>query len=94
MTLEQFRAERTTALRSLDRSVILAFARRWGARLPAEDGDVFWGSVHKARLVAPEMTEAEKAVSVAWLAGHGFSAAAPRAAVREMLLQAMEEAEP
>jgi hypothetical protein len=71
--LAPFVADRTAALRSLDAAHIRAYARKWGARLPAEDGPVFWASVHKARLSLSEFTPAEKDVSRAWLVEHGFA---------------------
>lgn len=47
--LAPFLADRAAALRSLDAAHIRAYARKWGARLPAEDGPVFWARVELRR---------------------------------------------
>lgn len=70
--MERFRRDREEALRSLDGPTIRAYARRWGAELPAEDGVIFWGAVHKARTALSCFTEAERAESRRWLAAHGM----------------------
>ena len=71
-----FIRERDSALRSLDEEKIKAYMAKWCARYP-ENTQVFWASVHKARLGITSFTEEEKEISRKWLREHGFKPVAP-----------------
>lgn len=70
MNVRAFRKQRNAALRSLDRKKILAFAKRWGTKLPSSDR-AFWLGVHKARVSCEDLTHEERKISLDWLREHG-----------------------
>lgn len=72
MNLKDFVKERDEALRSLDKTKIEAYMKKYQVYRPADD-EVFWAGIHKARLMATSMTEEEKEVSRQWLRDHGFN---------------------
>lgn len=71
ISLSQFLKDRDEALLSLDKCKILAYAEKYGARLPQSD-EIFWASVHKARLNIKNFPESEKEISRKWLCENGF----------------------
>lgn len=71
--LEQFMADRDTALLSLDKEKIISFCRRWGVRFPNSNNEkVFWAEVHKARICLSYFPEDERELSRSWLQNNGF----------------------
>lgn len=66
--------ERDEALKSLDKDKIIAYCKKYSVRLPEDNENVFWAAVHKARLQILASTPEERAYSLEWLLGHGFSA--------------------
>lgn len=67
--LEQFCRDRLEALRSLDEQQILAYARKYGVRLPSHP-EAFWRGIHKARVMVPGLSEEEREHSRRWLREH------------------------
>lgn len=68
--VQQFVADRNSALLSLDANEILAFASKYSISLP-NNPEAFWRGVHKARLEITTMPEEEKAKSLQWLRDRG-----------------------
>lgn len=71
ISYSQFIKNRNEALLSLDKEKIQAYAKKYGARFSDND-EIFWASVHKARIAVKEIPEKEKEVSRKWLTEHGF----------------------
>ena len=70
--LQQFLTERRKAFLSMDKAKILAFADKWGAKIPQLDDELFWIAVHKARTGATDLPIEERRKSKAWLNERGF----------------------
>ena len=71
ISYSQFIEDRNDALLSLDKGKIKAYAAKYGARISDND-EIFWASVHKARIVIKAIPESEKEISRKWLKEHGF----------------------
>lgn len=71
MSVDDFIQDRDSALLSLDKQKILAYAKKYHVKLPDNDL-VFWASVHKAILVIDAPAEA-KEKSRTWLKQNGFN---------------------
>lgn len=74
MDFAKFRRERDSALLSLDKDMIVAYMKKYGIVFCPKDGNVFWASVHKARLEILDFPESEKEISRKWLKDNGFKA--------------------
>lgn len=89
MTIERFVVERDGALTSLDKGQIVRFIRNWSARIPIPTSDdqreweLFWRTVHKARLMLNTIDAEERAFSLAWLRRRG-SGPPPEADIRDI----------
>lgn len=69
---DEFQRDRLEALKSLDEEKIRAYLKRWGGNWQgAQNPEVFWRAIHKARTVCPGLTEQEREVSRRWLREHG-----------------------
>lgn len=68
---DQFIKDRNEALLSLNKFKIQAYAMKYGAMFSDND-EIFWASVHKARIAIKEIPESEKQISRKWLKAHGF----------------------
>ena len=73
--LGAFLRERNAALLSLDKEKILAYARKWGAKLPFDpnDEEMFWCAVHKAITAIPSLPSEARSASKRWLQSRGYS---------------------
>lgn len=70
--MEGFLSERRAALLSMDREKILAYMRKWNAEpdvitIMESDEDVFWGGVHKARVICMDLPKRDRDESRRWL---------------------------
>ena len=69
--LEQFKRDRRKALLSMDKTKILRYADKYGAKLPEND-TVFWVAIHKARTGCLDLPMKERKKSAKWLRSRGF----------------------
>lgn len=72
-----FQKERAEALLSLDKYKILAYCKKYGARIVPPDGTPekdlpFWGAIHKAIILLREATPEQVKNSEEWLVRHGM----------------------
>ena len=70
--MRTFFEERASALRSLDFKKLSAYMKKYGERAPAVESPIFWAGVHKARVMCPQMTKAEREYSRVWLRANGW----------------------
>lgn len=72
--MNKFIEERDSALLSLDKDRIEAYAKKYGVDLPGNE-IVFWAGVHKAILGMGSATNEQRENSIAWLGMNGFNSA-------------------
>lgn len=70
--IRQFLKERKEALLSMDRTKILAYARKWGVKNMPQDEETFWIAIHKARTSATDLPIEERRKSKTWLSKRGY----------------------
>lgn len=69
---EVFKAERNTALFSLDKEKILAYLKKYHMDAPEQE-TTFWAGVYQAILVIQETPEELRETAEKWLTEHGFT---------------------
>lgn len=71
--IDLFVKERDEALLSLDYNTIIAYAKKWGAKLPSyNNNETFWGGVHKARTALVSLPMPARIESKKWLSERGM----------------------
>jgi hypothetical protein len=70
--LKAFVKERNEALFSLDEIKILAYCKKYGARVPTNER-IFWASVYKAILAIGDAPDELKGKAKNWLIKNNFS---------------------
>lgn len=73
MPSDKFKKERLAALLSLNKAKILAYAKKYGIKLPQHE-ESFWVGIHQARTYLAEIPEAERLESLEWLKRNGYQA--------------------